>query len=977
MKLTPLAVVSTANLPTMRTPYASLPIANLLLRLLATLLGSGALLSVLPFLTPSALAQAGGTAINIPGVGRVTVNADGTINLPGGGIARLNADGTVTLPGGQVVTIPTAPGGGGGGVVVPPTTTDPRIVAATAILLGADATAAVIIPGTIPGGGGTAATYRWSLTGGRFNDADLTRATVNYTADTAGTAKLSCVVTVSGNAPFTATADITVVDPAIAGAITTTATIPAATTATGTATLPPTQNTDRTFRWIITGSAARITAGAATNQVTFVPGDAGVKELTCIVTFTALQLPVTLRAFVVVQGAGPAVLLTVNGGYGGGTYPGGSRVDIFAATPPAGQVFDRWTGDTAALGTGVLAPFNAHTLLTLPSTPVTLTATYKTAPVWTPLTVTAFNPQPFTPAGAGATPVTVSTTLAYYIPPGATALVFLLHDTGAAAADWFTAPESALLLRELVSAGYGVASLGSFNRTTRAWNGQALLANNPDALNHVAALNKFAADGLLPATRPVFFLGLADGADTAVRYADLLAVASPARPVLGTVLYCASGTETAALVSRVPALYLLAANDSALAANGVTAARANSQLLAGRGLPTAVFNNPAAPLHPGRFRALSVTTPTFTTADATSVWNSVSAAGLIDANNYVKAIPTETALVAALPAAYQARRADVAAQLAVAYSEQALFADANARVLAWLAARLAATPAPAAGRLVNLSTRLKLAAAGETLTFGFTLTGTEKATVLIRGVGPALGAFGVPGTLPAPRLEVNQGSNLLTANEGWDKSPVTPTGASAIAAAAASVGAFALAPGSADCAVLLSLSPGGYTATFRGVNGATGEVLAEIYDVTKNSTRLTNLATLARIINAGDLVTAGITIVGDQPRTLIVRGVGPGLTELGVPGALADPTLTVLNSAAANVAANNNWGNGGSQASLNAAFPAIGAFALKTGSADASLVRAFTAGGYSVQASAAPTPANQPNPPAPTGLLLIEVYEAP
>ena len=36
------------------------------------------------------------------------------------------------------------------------------------------------------------------------------------------------------------------------------------------------------------------------------------------------------------------------GGYGGGTYPGGSRVDIFAATPPTGQVFDRWNGDTAA-----------------------------------------------------------------------------------------------------------------------------------------------------------------------------------------------------------------------------------------------------------------------------------------------------------------------------------------------------------------------------------------------------------------------------------------------------------------------------------------------------------------------------------------------------------------------------------------------------------------------------------------------------
>jgi hypothetical protein len=972
----------------MRPFHAPLVIANLLLSLGAALIGPVSLLTVLPLLTPTSHAQAvpGGT-VNIPGVGRVTVNADGTITLPGGATARLNADGTVTLPGGQIVTPGGGGGGGGGGVVVPPTTTtDPRIVAANGVLVGADATAAVLIPGAIIGGGGgaTAATYLWSITGGRFTDANLTRATVNYTADAAGTAKLACLVTVSGVTPFTATADVTVVDPTIAGTITTPPTTAAVTTATGTATLPPAQNADRTFRWTVSGTAARITAGAATNEITFVPGDAGVKELTCIVTFTALQLPVTLRAFVVVQGSGPSVALTVNGGFGGGTYPGGSRVDIFAATPSSGQVFDRWTGDTAALDTGPLAPFVAHTLLTLPATSVTLTATYKAAPAWTPLTVAAFNPQPFTPAGAGATPTTVSAALAYYIPPGATALVFLLHDTGGAAADWFTAPESALLLRELVSAGYGVAALGSFNRTNRAWNTQALLANNPDALNHVAALNKFAADGLLPATRPVFLLGLAAGADIAARYAELLATASPARPIRGTVLYCASGNETASVVSRVPALYLLAKNDSALAANGAKVARTNSQLLAGRGLPTAVIDNLAAPLHPGRFRALGITDPAFTNADASAIWTAVKNAGLIDANNYVKAIPTDTALGAAIPATYQSRRADVAAQLTVAYAEQAFFADANARALAWLAARVAGTAAPAAGRLVNLSTRLKLAAAGENLTFGFTLTGTEKATVLIRGIGPTLGAFGVPGTLPAPRLEVRAVGQqaLLAANEAWDKSPVTAASATAIATAAASVGAFALAPGSADCAVLLSLSPGGYTATFLGVNGATGEVLAEIYDVTKNTTRLTNLATLAHIDNEGDLVTAGITIVGNQPRTLIVRGVGPGLTELGVPGALADPTLTVLSSAtasvaAANVAANNNWGTGGSQAALTAAFPAVGAFPLKTGSADAALIYAFTAGGYSVQASAATATANQPNPPAPTGLLLIEVYEAP
>jgi len=155
-------------------------------------------------------------------------------------------------------------------------------------------------------------------------------------------------------------------------------------------------------------------------------------------------------------------------------------------------------------------------------------------------------------------------------------------------------------------------------------------------------------------------------------------------------------------------------------------------------------------------------------------------------------------------------------------------------------------------------------------------------------------------------------------------------------------------------------------------------MIAEVYDVSKNATRLTNLATLARLSNPGDLITAGISIEGTQPRTLIVRGVGPRLADLGVGGTLPDPTLTVLAAGTnQNVAANNNWSFGGSQATLREAFPIAGAFDLRTGSADAALIHPFTAGGFNIQAAAAAVPANQANPPSPVGTLLIEVYEAP
>ena len=92
----------------------------------------------------------------------------------------------------------------------------------------------------------------------------------------------------------------------------------------------------------------------------------------------------------------------------------------------------------------------------------------------------------------------------------------------------------------------------------------------------------------------------------------------------------------------------------------------------------------------------------------------------------------------------------------------------------------------------------------------------------IRGIGPALAKFGLPSALLAPRLEVNKGNTIIATNEGWDKGGNTTV----IATAAANVGAFALAPGDADTAVLLTLDPGTYTATIRGINGAIGDVLA-------------------------------------------------------------------------------------------------------------------------------------------------------
>jgi hypothetical protein len=80
---------------------------------------------------------------------------------------------------------------------------------------------------------------------------------------------------------------------------------------------------------------------------------------------------------------------------------------------------------------------------------------------------------------------------------------------------------------------------------------------------------------------------------------------------------------------------------------------------------------------------------------------------------------------------------------------------------------------------------------------------------------------------------------LIASNlNGWSNAPVvsasSPIAAASIqpasAAVMANVGAFALTPGSADTAMLVTLPAGSYTAQVAGANSSTGVSLIEVYE---------------------------------------------------------------------------------------------------------------------------------------------------
>jgi uncharacterized delta-60 repeat protein len=139
-------------------------------------------------------------------------------------------------------------------------------------------------------------------------------------------------------------------------------------------------------------------------------------------------------------------------------------------------------------------------------------------------------------------------------------------------------------------------------------------------------------------------------------------------------------------------------------------------------------------------------------------------------------------------------------------------------------------------RIVNLSGRAGVTPSN-LLIGGFYIDGSAPKTVLIRGDGPALAGLGVTDPLAAPVLQIFDGNgNLIAQNSAWGTpdtvSALYPAAsASSVAAAAASCGAFALASGSNDTAVLLTLPPGGYTAQISTANGTSGTALFEVYEL--------------------------------------------------------------------------------------------------------------------------------------------------
>ncbi|MBA3571100.1 MAG: Ig-like domain-containing protein [Pyrinomonadaceae bacterium] len=258
---------------------------------------------------------------------------------------------------------------------------------------------------------------------------------------------------------------------------------------------------------------------------------------------------------------------------------------------------------------------------------------------------------------------------------------------------------------------------------------------------------------------------------------------------------------------------------------------------------------------------------------------------------------------------------------------------------------------PPPPRLLNISTRMQVQNGDNVLIGGFIVTGSDSKKVILRGIGPSLGAAGISNPLQDPHLELHNQAGIVASNEDWkdtQESEIVATG---------------ISPNDdKEAAIVTTLSPGAYTVILKQNDGGTGVGLVEAYDLGQTANaKLANISTRGFVDTGDDVMIGGFIAGGSLGGTgsILVRALGPSLAASGVSGALEDPTLELHDSNGGLLGANDNWKDTQSADIIATGIP-------PTDDREAAIVATLTEGAYTAIVRGAN---------GTVGVALVEAYQ--
>jgi uncharacterized protein GlcG (DUF336 family) len=142
----------------------------------------------------------------------------------------------------------------------------------------------------------------------------------------------------------------------------------------------------------------------------------------------------------------------------------------------------------------------------------------------------------------------------------------------------------------------------------------------------------------------------------------------------------------------------------------------------------------------------------------------------------------------------------------------------------------------------------------------------------------------------------------------------------------------------------------------RDPDGTDGSVETPPFTVAE---KLANISTRVMAGTGDNQLIGGFIVTGNAPKKVIVRAIGPSLSQFGIGGALADPTLELHDQTGAVIAANDNWKDSQRNEIEASGIP-------PTRDEESAIVRTLAPGSYTAMAG---------GKNGGTGIALVEVYD--
>ncbi|MFN4123941.1 MAG: T9SS type A sorting domain-containing protein [Flavobacteriales bacterium] len=368
--------------------------------------------------------------------------------------------------------------------------------------------------------------------------------------------------------------------------------------------------------------------------------------------------------------------VTVNGGFGSGSFQAGEIVHVFANQMQNTQVFDQWVGEVEFEYAN-----EWHGRFIMPAQDVVVSASYRNIPVFSiDIDTILFQGEP--------------KQVFYYFPQVVRGTIFLFHEFAGRAQDWLFRAEYNRFLIDAVadsfavvffSAGDLASKSGEINETLGsieeyAWNVESLtLDENVDLQLLQAIINNLKGLEIMEANPKLYAVGMGQGAI----FAQLAANVLDFRAIS---VYGAAGLPLFNNAPGVPTQWMLCENDESeitgMAGNeDAEAAFENFQT---QDICSRIYMHTPSPLYPGRI----LKDPSFEPIQVNNIFQELINASillnnraLVNGNRFLEIYNENPEEYLTINGLVDFQRAFIAEQIDIAYAAHQFYSDLNRQTL--------------------------------------------------------------------------------------------------------------------------------------------------------------------------------------------------------------------------------------------------------------------------------------------------------